>query len=179
MTMEKETEVYCTDCKHFAAYYETCHSPHLGIRKDYIKGDAQITSWSGHIDYPNHYGTCRHHAPKTNFIDNIVNFFKKLTSGYKNLVKMASNKKYKLGYIDREGKFYRCEHEAHGDLAHYLFDKSERDLDEMGWIKIGGSERDGYYAVCDKRITQEQYNTLNGLDHLPHYHKEKFQITLS
>ena len=44
--------------------------------------------------------------------------------------------RYKTGWLSPDGKFYGCSYEAHLFQAKYLHNKSEREMEESGWIKI-------------------------------------------
>ncbi len=52
---------------------------------------------------------------------------------------------YKTGWLDRDGVFYGCDYHYHDALGKILFGKSERELEQMGYIKISG--KDGMYCA--------------------------------
>lgn len=58
---------------------------------------------------------------------------------YKKLFKLGklfNNIDEKCGWLSREGVYYKCDYEGHDRYAELTFDKSERQLEEEGWVKI-------------------------------------------
>lgn len=53
------------------------------------------------------------------------------------------NDKSKTGWLDRQGKFYGCDYNCHVISADVIFFKTERELENLGYIKITGD--DGFY----------------------------------
>lgn len=70
------------------------------------------------------------------------------------------------GWIDRDGKWYGCGYQNHSAVAEFVLGKTERDLEESGWVKLYrryNGETD-WYMESDQgirnRITQAQIKTL-------------------
>lgn len=65
------------------------------------------------------------------------------------------------GWLDREGRFYGCPREGHDDYAYYIFEKSVRELEETGWVRIYHAE----LYVHEKPLSAEQKNWLSSHGH--------------
>ena len=44
--------------------------------------------------------------------------------------------KYITGWIAPDGEFFGCAPEDHDDLAEYVFEKTQSELEEAGWLKV-------------------------------------------
>ena len=60
------------------------------------------------------------------------------------------------GWLDRSGKFYGCNSQSHDLVADLVFNKSVKELEDEGWVRIYNSEE---YA-CMKRMSPEQRNYM-------------------
>lgn len=58
---------------------------------------------------------------------------------------MNERYKYRTGWLAPNGEFYGCDYRDHKDCAEWLFDCSERDLEEKGYSKIYRSVFDSSY----------------------------------
>lgn len=69
-----------------------------------------------------------------------------------------------LGWIAPGGQFYGCGYAEHSLIAELIFHKSERDLEEAGYIKIFSSSIAGRMWYIEdniwQKITPEQKRTL-------------------
>lgn len=69
------------------------------------------------------------------------------------------NKDCKIGWVDREGRHYKCAGGQHSTLATYL-GFTEAEVENKGWVKIF-SDSD-YYCLQKKSAEQRNWLSLNG-----------------
>lgn len=68
------------------------------------------------------------------------------------------DKDWVIGWLDRNGRHYPCNHCEHGTLAHEL-GFGEVTLERDGWVKVALEDENGYF--CNERmLTAEQRNWL-------------------
>jgi hypothetical protein len=61
------------------------------------------------------------------------------------------------GWVDLDGKFYGCEVEAHSAVARLYFKSDEKELEELGWVKIFRSFNDKSLTFyCENRNMNKQ-----------------------
>jgi len=67
-----------------------------------------------------------------------------------------------IGWLDREGRLYKCKHGEHSKLAEKLIG-GELAAESFGWIKIIlEEEEDGYLHTCRLSPEQKNWLSLNG-----------------
>lgn len=68
----------------------------------------------------------------------------------------------KLGWVSPDGRFYGCEYTDHADVADLYFKKSERELEDEGWVKIWWSNFDHVRRWTNTKLmlTEAQKITL-------------------
>lgn len=49
---------------------------------------------------------------------------------------LADRNNYTTGWIAPDGEFFGCAAEDHDDMAEYVFNKSQRELEDTGWLKV-------------------------------------------
>ena len=83
--------------------------------------------------------------------------------------KSLLNENSDLGWIDRNGNFYRCDYHDHSEVAEYVIGVSERELEEKGYIKVFQSfpRFEDIDVFCLKKPTKKQINCL--MDNLYKY----------
>lgn len=66
------------------------------------------------------------------------------------------------GWLDRGGNYYGCNYSDHDILAQKVLKKSEIELENLGWVKIGGytEEKEVYWDVRRHRLTEQQIKYL-------------------
>ena len=74
------------------------------------------------------------------------------------LIKPDSN----LGWVSPDGRFYGCDYTDHADVADLYFKKSERELEDEGWVKIWWSNFDHVRRWTNTKLmlTEAQKITL-------------------
>ena len=86
---------------------------------------------------------------------------------------LANRDKYITGWISPNGDFFGCAPEDHDDVAKYIFDKTQRELEDAGYIKVYENPRrlraaslktmELYSYYCYERPTSAQEITLERL----------------
>lgn len=68
----------------------------------------------------------------------------------------------KLGWVSPDGRFYGCAYTDHADVADLYFKKSERELEDEGWVKIWWSNFDHVRRWTNTKLmlTESQKITL-------------------
>lgn len=76
----------------------------------------------------------------------------------------------KTGWINRDGKFFGCGSQWHSRQSEFIHNKTERELELLGWIKVYRSNvfesknKNGYdFIIVSNRINELQKNKLNKL----------------
>lgn len=77
------------------------------------------------------------------------------------------------GWLDRNGKFYGCDPEAHDEVAIYYLKRSVEDLERSGWVRVWGPPgsqgglcwKDWVMVAYGVRLTAEQRNWLSRRGH--------------
>lgn len=144
-------------------------STFLLIKRDkFVYWTEKRLDYEGQIRLYNQYGGYNYLLSTDEILETVIaedfcDLDETKTSSYQYIKNNINNKKLKCGYIDRKGIFYRCEYQSHSDLASVLFDKSQRELDDLGWIKILRKTEKRSYPACDHNITPEQFKTLSSL----------------
>lgn len=64
-----------------------------------------------------------------------------------------------LGWISPSGEFFGCDYREHDNLATYVLNSSERELEVKGWVKIYSCDGPQWYHE-DLRPTEEQKRVL-------------------
>lgn len=82
------------------------------------------------------------------------------TSEYKELKANSTKKELKIGWLSPSGKMHYCEYHDHIAYVHVVLGKTVPELEEKGWIHVRKDSDGKPYFDVEKRITQEQAQTL-------------------
>jgi hypothetical protein len=66
------------------------------------------------------------------------------------------NDKETSGWLNRSGKFYGCNSQAHDLVADLVFNKSVQEMEDEGWVRI----YDKTAFACMKPMSPEQRNYM-------------------
>lgn len=77
---------------------------------------------------------------------------------YQNLVKDATDKSLKIGWLAPDGKMHYCRYENHITYVHEILESDVPTIEELGWIHVYAGA-DTIMPNSGKRMTQEQART--------------------
>jgi hypothetical protein len=68
-----------------------------------------------------------------------------------------------IGWIDRNGRHYRCSYENHDMYARFILRTTVNELEQRGWIRVFGKLNPSGYDIWHGFESEYQKNTLRNL----------------